>query len=216
MSAASAAVPGWEALGLGALALGFPAGEPLGGAEEARLVRAARLGSREARERLYAAHVARIYRTVRAVSLCDADAEDATQDAFVDALLHLDRYEGRPGIRLIAWLATLALNRARKRRAAAGRTRPAAPAALAILADREAVPVGPGGEEAVLRRRALLAALATLPERDREIVALYHGAELSAEEVGRAVGASAVAVRKACERARRQLAGWLEEREEAP
>ena len=190
-----------------ALSLAFPVPAPLDVGEEARLVRAARLGNPDAVRRLYETHVARVYRTVRALLDSDAEAEDATQDAFVDALAHLDRYQARPGVRLAAWLATLALNRARKRRAAAARTRPAGPEVIAALADAEG---GTGGDEAaLLRRQALLAALSELPERDRQVVALFHGAELTADEVARATGLSAAAVRKICERRRRELLARL-------
>jgi RNA polymerase sigma-70 factor (ECF subfamily) len=191
-----------------ALSLALPSPVALGAAEEARLVRATRLGNRGAARRLYEAHVARVYRAARAVTGSDAEAEDATQDAFADALAHLDRYEARPGTRFLAWLVTLALNRARKRRAAAARTRPEGPAELASLADRDGADEG-SAEDAVLRRRALLAALATLPARDREVVALFHGAELTADEVARATGLSAAAVRKICERRRRELLARL-------
>jgi RNA polymerase sigma-70 factor (ECF subfamily) len=190
------------------LSMALPAPAPLEAAEEARLVRAARLGNRDAARRIYEVHVARIYRTVRALVGSDAEAEDATQDAFVDALAHLDRYEARPGVRFAAWLATLALNRARKRRVASARTRPAGPEELAPLLD--AARGGQGGDEdALLRRRALLAALAELPERDRRVVALFHGAELTAEEVAHATGLSPAAVRKICERRRRELLARL-------
>ena len=170
-------------------------------AEVQSLVRAARVGNARAARRLYELHVARVYRAVRGLCASDADAEDVTQDAFVDALSSLARYTPRAGARFIGWLVTVALNRARKQRAAAARTEP-----IDEGAERHG-----GSEEEVVRRRALLDALATLPERDRHVVSLFYGAELSAEEVAAAVGISAANVRKNCERQRKHLLERLEQ-----
>jgi RNA polymerase sigma-70 factor (ECF subfamily) len=189
---------------LALLSIRLPAAAPLPEADERRLVRAARLGDRGAAHRLYEAHVARVYRAVRAVAGSDAEAEDAVQDAFVDALSNLARYEPRSGTRFVAWLVTLALNRARKARARAARTEPRDAAALTRARAVEAAAPGADAER-LLRRRAILDALATLPPRDREVVALFHGAGLTAEETGRAVGIRAASVRKICERRRREL-----------
>lgn len=182
--------------------------------EVQRLVRAARLGSAPAAGRLYDALIARVYRAVRPLCDSDADAEDATQDAFVDAFTHLERYEARPGIRFVAWVVTVALNRARRTRDRARRAEPRAPAELLGLGEAAARPE-PDPSERLALRVALLEALARFPARDREVLALYHGAELTAAEVGRAVGTSAANVRKICERRRRELQLTLEESREA-
>lgn len=187
--------------------LGGAPGPALEEPEIKRLVRAARLGSREAARRLYDGYVARVYRAVRPLLSSDAEAEDATQDAFVDALGRLERYEARPGIRFVAWLVTLALNRARRRRARAAAAPPHPPDEVAAM--REASAGTEGIEDVLLRRRALLDALAALPERDARILSLYYGAELTAEEVAHQVGVTAAGVRKICERRRRELATRL-------
>ncbi len=67
-------------------------------------------------------------------------------------------------------------------------------------------------EDAQLRKQALLKALAELPERDRKIVCLRYGAELSAEEVEEVTHVSAANVRKICERQRKALLERLESR----
>lgn len=176
-----------------------------------RLVRAARLGSTEAAGRLYTLHAAQIYRAVRPLCASEADAEDVTQDAFVDALSHLARYDARPETRFVAWLATIALNRAR-RRARARRAQEEG----AALVRASAVDIDPDPEERLVSRAALLGALARLPARDREVLALFHGAGLTAGEVGRAVGVGEANVRKICERRRRDLLSALGERLEEP
>jgi RNA polymerase sigma-B factor len=57
----------------------------------------------------------------------------------------------------------------------------------------------------VRRRRALLTALAELAERERVIVTLRYGGELTAREIGAIVGLEAAAVRKVLERTRTWL-----------
>jgi RNA polymerase sigma-70 factor (ECF subfamily) len=168
---------------------------PAGETEIQEWVRAARVGNARAAQRLYAAHVARVYRAVRPLCHSDADAEDVTQDAFIDALSNLARYAPRPGVRFVGWLLSLAMNRARKRRASVAKTEP--------VQDDARQQESP--EAAQLARRALLKALATLPERDRQVISLRYGAELTAEEVEAVTGVSAANVRKICERQRKAL-----------
>ncbi len=160
-------------------------------------VRAARVGNARAARRLYDVHVARVFRAVRGLCDSEAEAEDVTQDTFIDALGHLNRYAPEKGKPFMLWLVTLALNRARKRRRRTGREKATDDEQLHAALEEK-----PGGlnEEALIRRRTLLTLLATLPERDRRVVSLYFGAELSADEVAQTVGTSAANVRKICER----------------
>lgn len=185
-----------------------PEPAPADEVEVQTLVRAARIGDARAARDLYRLHVAPVYRAVRALCLSDADAEDVTQDAFVDALANLTRYAPREGTRFLGWLITLALNRARKRKGYAARTETASPQQLISVIDSK----GSGGMDEVMlaRRRALLKALAQIPERDRQVISLFYGAEMSAEEVAAAVRISSANVRKICERQRQKLLNLLE------
>src|SRR5690606_18158574 len=74
-----------------------------------RLIDRARAGDRNAGQRLYRQHVARVYRTMRGMLRSDADAEDVTQDAMLTVLTSLDRYSPRPDIRFSAWVMTIAM-----------------------------------------------------------------------------------------------------------
>ncbi len=175
-----------------------PEPPPVDDEQLARLIAAAQVGNERAARQLYRLHVARVYRLVRANCESDHDAEELTQDTFVDALGALGRYQQRRGVRFVAWLTTLALNRTRKHH----RRRPATPGEPKTI---EALAGADGSqldEGALLRRRALLNALAQLPERDRTLVSLFYGAELTAEEVADVLGLSAANVRKICERQR--------------
>lgn len=193
-------------------AAAFVGAEPQGPApadeeEVQRLVRLARSGDRAAARRLYAMHVARLYRVVRGLVQSDADAEDIVQDAFVRALGALARYEPRAGHRFFGWLATIALNLARKRRARAGRL-VLAGSAQDVPMQRTASDAAPDDERSALRS-ALVSALAGLPERDRQVLVLRYGGELEAIEVARIVDTSPENVRKICERGRRQALARL-------
>jgi RNA polymerase sigma-70 factor (ECF subfamily) len=170
-------------------------------------IRAARVGNSRAARELYAHHVARVFRAVRPLCASDADAEDVTQDAFVDALSNLVRYSPREGSRFVSWLLTLALNRARKRHAQGTKVQPTEDKHLTQARDAGAQ----SPEGARLTKSALLKALSTLPERDRRIVCLRYGAELTAEEVEQVTGVGAANVRKICERQRAALLKLLED-----
>lgn len=179
---------------------------PVDEAEVVSLIDAARVGNPRAARRLYALHVTRLYRALRPLCASDADAEDAVQAAFVDALSHLSRYSPREGRRFLSWLVTLGLNRVRKSFRSSARVETDSETVSAVL-DREAAP----NEDTQVRRSALLKALATLAERDRQVVSLFYGAELSADEVAETTGVSASNVRKICERQRKALLTMLGE-----
>lgn len=176
---------------------------PADDAEVQSLVRAARVGNARAARRLYALHVARVFRTVRPLCASDAEAEDVTQDTFIRALGSLVKYEPREGVPFIAWVLRIAMNLARKGRARGDRH-----------VDDGAAPVESSSslqDVDVLLKKKLLAALGELPERERRIVSLRYGGELSADEVAEVVGVSAANVRKICERQRVRLLRRLEE-----
>jgi DNA-directed RNA polymerase specialized sigma24 family protein len=66
-------------------------------------------------------------------------------------------------------------------------------------------------EEEALRRLTLAAALARLGERDRELISLRYGADLSARQIAEVVGARTNAVEVSLHRALTRLRGHLEE-----
>lgn len=192
--------------------LGGPGGQPASGADEGevgRLIEAARGGDRAAGNELYRLHVRHVFRAVRSLVRDEAEAEEVVQEAFVRALTGLDRYRPREGARFASWLAAIALNVARRRarwwRRAVGEDEAPKEAAAGTQPD--------AGEELDLARRkaALLQALGELEPREREIVSLRYGAELTAAEVGEALGLGEANVRKICERQRKRLLERLRE-----
>jgi RNA polymerase sigma-70 factor (ECF subfamily) len=206
-------------LGLPPLATLFAAfTTPLGGdagpagslpeAAIARFVEQARAGDAGARQALYVELVDRVFRTVRGMLRSDADAEDVTQDAMLTVLSSLHKYRPRPDVPFVAWVITIALNTARRR---FRRRRPELTATgdLPETADDATDPVE--ALDRARQRRALLVALAELPEREREIVSLRYGADLNASDIGAAIGVEPATIRKILERTRTRLGARLEE-----
>jgi RNA polymerase sigma-70 factor, ECF subfamily len=181
--------------------------EPLEEDAVLRLVEQARAGDRAARQRLYRQHVQRVFRTVRGMLRSDAEAEDVTQDAMLTALTSLDRYSPRSGTRFAAWLTTIAVNTTRRR---FRRRRPelTATGELPDVADPAGDPAG--ALDLARQRAALLQALAELEPREREIVSLRYGSDLSATEIAAQLGMEAANVRKILERVRVRLGERIE------
>ena len=118
------------------------------------------------------------------------DAEDITSDVFERALRHRDQYDPRRG-EPAAWLVGIA------RRCISDH-----------FADRvvpvESVPDEPApGELAAdaASRLDFVGILATLPERDRELLALRYGADLTARQIGELLDLRTNAVEVALHRA---------------
>jgi RNA polymerase sigma-70 factor, ECF subfamily len=180
---------------------------PLGEDAIAHLVKQARAGDTGARRTLYLQHVDRVFRAVRGMLRSDADAEDVTQDAMLTMLTSLHTYTPRADARFASWVMTIAVNTARRR---FRRRRPE----LTPTGELPEIPVeGVDPAETIdraRRGRALLVALAELPERERTIVSLRYGAELNASEIGAAVGLDPAAIRKILERARTRLGARIE------
>ena len=202
------------ALAFSALGAAHPdAAPPAAEADVQAWIRVARSGDSGGARALYRAYVGRVYRTVRPLCADDAEAEDVTQEAFARALEALDRYEAREGTRFIAWLSTVALNVARRSRRRRVRARPMDPVVLAQLADEEAPQLSEVASEAidaVVLRAALLRALETLGEREREVVTLRYGGELDASEIAALTGQTHANVRKIEQRARGALRAELD------
>lgn len=151
---------------------------------------------------LFARHGRTVYGICRAMLRDVHEAEDATQQVFLSAHKAL---LGGVGVRDAGgWLATIARNECRAR-IAAGMRRP-----LPVAdADLDAVP-DTGDEHARhARREELRAALAELPERQREAVVLRYLYGLRYREVATALGLSRPATEALLFRARRALRASL-------
>ncbi len=117
---------------------------------EQALIDAAIAGDVQAFAALYDQHLARVYRHVCYLVGRRADAEDITQQTFLQAWQAIGRYR-RTGAPFAAWLLTIAHN-------------------LAVSAHRAARPIAPLEFEPVARGRWSDPEAETLAEIDREVL----------------------------------------------
>ncbi len=124
------------------------------------------------------------------------DAEDVTSDAFERALRFRASYDSQKG-EPAAWLIGIA------RRCIADASRAPHPGEAPDVA-------APGNlEEEAVQRLSLAEAIAALGERDRELIALRYGADLTARQIGRIFGKRTNTVEVALYRALARLRGQL-------
>jgi RNA polymerase sigma-70 factor (ECF subfamily) len=139
---------------------------------------------------LYRAEHQRVFRIVYGLTGSRSVAEEAMQDAFAKALERWARLDGQPWV--AGWVVRTAVNAGR--RAMRHREVPA----------REVEPQDVEGSIDLWR------AVARLPERQQEAVALYYGAELPVAEVAKAMRCREGTVRAHLARARAALRVDLE------
>ena len=151
-------------------------------------------------EDLYREYLGRIYAYVRAQVAAAADAEDITAQVFMNAYQAYARFEAR-NTTPSAWLFRIARNatldhfRAHGRRERLRRTVEHQPAAVEDPAEQA---------EERIQYRALLAEVAKLPERQRDVITLRHSG-LSFDEVGKLMRCSEDAAKMLYHRALKAL-----------
>jgi RNA polymerase sigma factor (sigma-70 family) len=182
-------------------------GRPL---PESELVERARQGDHGAYGQLVQAYEGIAFRTAYLLAGNAADAEDAAQEGFVKAFYAMRRF--RPGAPFRPWILQIVANEARNRRRSAGRR-----AALVMRTAAEA-PSGeaaPSPEAAISmgeERKALLAAVNTLQEEDRLVIACRYFLELSEEETATTLGWKRGTVKSRLSRALDRLRAELGEK----
>jgi RNA polymerase sigma factor (sigma-70 family) len=135
-----------------------------------------------------------------------AEAEDVTSEVFERALRYRESFdESRGGAS--AWLLGIA------RRCVDDALAQRRPVAQLEAADRTSAE---DVEREAVDRITLADAIERLDERSRDLLALRYGADLSAREIGRILGmkpnAVEVALHRALQKARTELAGWDDSR----
>jgi len=174
--------------------------------EEQTLVLELQNGNSGAAKPLYALNVQAVYRAVRAQCAEDVEAEDIVQETFLKAFRSISSYRPQEGIRFLAWLLKIASTTTHKWIRSRRRLDVMAPESLQVLQERAPpAPARNGERDRDETRRRLTLALAELAERDRRVLCLRYGADMSAAETGRALGLSESNVRKICERGRRKV-----------
>ncbi len=141
------------------------------------------------------------------------DADEAVQDAFVKVFTHIASY--REDLPFEVWFTRILVNGCLDmRKARSRRLRWVLPATASTeTAPREPVAPEAGPEDRLLaseRGQQIAAAVAQLPERQRDVFTLCQIGGQTAHEVSRALGLSEATVRVHLFRAIRRLRGLLE------
>jgi len=164
-----------------------------------RAVARAKQGDHEAVRFLYLRYADNVYGYVRTIVRDHHDAEDVTQQVFAKLMTSISKYEAR-GVPFVAWLLRMSHNVA----VDAVRSRRTTPVA-AIYGPDEAV-----CENAPDRARSLRAALAALPEDQRQVVVMRHVLGLSPVEIAEQLQRTHSSVYGLHHRGRRALCAELE------
>jgi RNA polymerase sigma factor (sigma-70 family) len=175
-------------------------GRPL---DDAELVERAKRGDVSAYEELVKRYQGVAHRAAYLITREAAEAEDATQSAFIKAYYALARFRGPAPFR--PWLLKIVTNEARNRRRSVARR-----AALSsrVAGDPPRDDAAPSPEAAVLAqepRRELLAAMNSLNDRDRVVIAYRYFLELSEAETAQALGIARGTVKSRLSRALHRL-----------
>jgi RNA polymerase sigma-70 factor (ECF subfamily) len=168
-------------------------------------------GDREAARQRFAELVARQQRRATRIAFCYLrdvqDADEAVQDAFLKVYTHITSY--RDDLPFEVWFTRILVNGCLDiRKAKLRRLRWVLPLPASEQAAPEPASPQPGAETSLLsaeRLRAIKAAVTRLPDRQRTVFTLCHIAELSTQEVSRALTLSEATVRVHLFRAVRKL-----------
>ncbi|PYT98457.1 MAG: RNA polymerase subunit sigma-70 [Acidobacteria bacterium] len=176
--------------------------------KEAELIRRIVAGEKELFHELIRPYERMVYLTVLSIVKNETDAEDAAQEAVINAYRHLDSF--RAESKFSTWLTTIAINEGRKR---LRKAKSAAEESLeeaaeekegdytpAPLTDWREIPL-----EALERRElreALRRAVASLPEIYKQVFTLRDLENLNTEETAEALGLTAGVVKVRLHRAR--------------
>jgi RNA polymerase sigma factor (sigma-70 family) len=175
-------------------------GRPL---DDIALVERARKGDVNAYEALVQQYQELAFRVAYQVTGDAADAEDAAQEAFVNAYYALGRF--RPGAPFRPWLCRIVVNEARNRRMSAHRRVVLAERAITAYASGEAAPSPEAAAEAGAFRSTLVATLWQLREEDRLILAYRLFFDLSEAEMAQALNCPKGTVKSRLSRALSRL-----------
>jgi RNA polymerase sigma-70 factor, ECF subfamily len=166
-------------------------------------VRDVRRGDREAFGRLVHRHQRRLFGLVLMMVRQPAAAEEVTQDAFVRACTHLDRFDDRQPF--YPWLASIAVRLAQNWLRVHGRMVRREGTSLEDAqepAENAAALTGLIDDE---RSRGLWQAVAALSSGERTAVILYYQDELAVRDIARALGVTTGTIKTLLFRARRHL-----------
>jgi len=167
---------------------------------EERLIAAAKSGRRAPFGELCERHMKRVSCVTRRIVRNREDAEDAAQECFLNAFIHLKDFDGRS--RFATWLTRIAINAAlmklRKNRAAREVPIDEPNPSSEPVAQREFRHDAPDPEQSCSlgeRKQIVQSAISGLRPRARNVVELIHLQEHSIRETAQILGVSTGAVK---------------------
>lgn len=175
---------------------------------DADLVRRAQAGDQDAFDELVGRHARMVLSLARRITGDRTEADDVAQETFLRLHRTLDRVD--PERPLEPWLVRLTINAARRHVARRAGRREQELTGDWSSAESSSDPSRPL-EQAQLRA-ALDAAIADLPEREREVFLLRDLQGVEVAVIAEALGVSEVTVRRQSTEARRKVAAWLRAR----
>jgi RNA polymerase sigma-70 factor (ECF subfamily) len=174
---------------------------------DGHLIARARHGDEIAFDQLVRRHHSSVQRTARALLRSAADADDVAQDAWLQAYLHLARFQGTSSFH--TWVHAIVRNRAIDHHRSA-RRRPAHHAAPLhdLPAQAELRSAARSPEELLLdgeRQERLASAIAALPRHLRGLLELWHTGQYSYDQMAAMAGVSTGTVKSRVWQARRRV-----------
>jgi RNA polymerase sigma-70 factor (ECF subfamily) len=167
---------------------------------EKQLIAAAKSGRRAPFGELCERHMKRVSGVTRRIARNREDAEDAAQECFLNAFVHLKDFDGRS--QFATWLTRIAINAAlmklRKNRGAREVPIDEPNPSYEPVAQREFPDDAPDPEESCClreRKRIVTSAISGLRPRARNVVELIHLQEHSITETAQILGISTGAVK---------------------
>jgi RNA polymerase sigma factor (sigma-70 family) len=167
---------------------------------EMQLIADAKGGERAPFGELCERHMKRVFGVTRRIMRNREDAEDAAQECFLNAFVHLKDFDGRS--QFATWLTRIAINAAlmklRKNRGAREIPIDEPNPSIESVAQREFRDDAPDPEESYSareRRRILKSAISGLRPRARRVVELHQLQEHSVRETAQILGISTTAVK---------------------
>jgi len=183
----------------------------LGGPSDQQLLSAARRGDAAAFGELCKRHEKRIFHVALRITRNREDAEDALQECFLNAMVHLGDFDGRS--QFVTWLTRIAINeslmRVRKRKAELGHVLSEKDfseiSSVIELRDRKSS----SNPEAICiqkeRNELLREAFGQLGAELRLTIQLFGAGEMQSREIGHAIQLSQSAVKARLRRGLRKL-----------
>jgi RNA polymerase sigma factor (sigma-70 family) len=167
---------------------------------ETRLVDAAKNGQKSAFGELCERHTAKVFRVVHRITRNREDAEDAVQDCFLSAFVHLKDFDGRS--QFVTWLTRIAINAAlaklRKKRGIREIPMEEPGPTADFEPHYEVVDAAPNPEETYgeqERNQMLNNAIGGLRPRARRVVEVHQLQEYSIRETAQILGISTAAAK---------------------